>query len=491
MRRDYQILLIDEDHKRYHDLKVIMDFLGEPCIQANINALHELDILPECLLAIIIGTKENNSVKHFEYITEIHKIFPESPIILLGEPSDLKKQDKNLTHKFIRYLSTPFTYAQILDVLHACQVMQENNRSVNNDGKNRPLPLFRSLVGTSRVIQNVRTLIDQVARTDANVLILGESGTGKEVAARNVHARSSRATHPFVPINCGAIPPDLLESELFGHEKGAFTGAITSRQGRFEIANKGTIFLDEIGDMPLAMQVKLLRVLQERSFERVGSGKTIQIDVRVIAATHRNLEKEIEQGRFREDLFYRLNVFPIEMPSLRDRAEDIPLLINELIARIEGEKRGTLKLLPDAIQVLSQYPWPGNIRELANLVERLAILYPNGLVNAGELPKKFVGKKLNPEVNKEVLVDTAIPEDLIKNVSLPKHGVDLKEHLIKTELTLITQALEECDWVVARAANYLNMRRTTLVEKMRKYGIARPETGADSDKPDNLFITRQ
>ena len=247
---------------------------------------------------------------------------------------------------------------------------------------------------------------------------------------------------------------------MFGHEKGAFTGAVTARQGRFELANGGTLFLDEIGDMPLAMQVKLLRVLQERCFERVGSNKRIDVNVRNIAATHQNLELAIKENKFREDLFYRLNVFPIDMPPLRQRQEDLSFLVHELISRIEGEHRPSIGLMPAALKVLGNYYWPGNVRELANLIRRLSILFPNGIVDCAELPRLFKREE---------------PVRLGKGYIYRTEGINLKEHLVKTELALISQALDESDWVVAHAADYLNMRRTTLVEKMRKYGLTRPE----------------
>jgi sigma-54 specific flagellar transcriptional regulator A len=315
-------------------------------------------------------------------------------------------------------------------------------------------------------------MIEQVAPTDATVLILGESGTGKEVAARNIHYHSARRERPFVPINCGAIPAELLESELFGHEKGAFTGAIGARQGRFELAEGGTIFLDEIGDMPLPMQVKLLRVLQERQFERVGSNRSMATDVRIIAATHRNLEELIRAGRFREDLYYRLNVFPVEMPSLRDRIEDLPLLIGDLVARLENEGRGAVQLTAEAIRSLGRYDWPGNVRELANLVERLAILYPQGVVDVKDLPERYAqGAEALPPDDDAL----AVGPDLVAGVEprLPSDGIDLKQHLADIEVSLIHQALDESNGVVAKAARLLNMRRTTLVEKLRKYGITR------------------
>jgi len=324
----------------------------------------------------------------------------------------------------------------------------------------------------------VRKLIEKVADTEANVLILGDSGTGKEVVARNLHYYSSRRDRPFVPVNCGAIPPDLLESELFGHEKGSFTGAISARQGRFELAEGGTLFLDEIGDMPLPMQVKILRVLQERIYERVGSNRPLKADVRVVAATHRDLEQEIREGRFREDLYYRLNVFPIEMPALRDRSEDIGLLVKELITRMEHEQRGSVRLTNGAITALTEYSWPGNVRELSNLMERLIIMYPYGVVDVRDLPEKFRGP-VSEETNyvgehsgEFVLPVDSDPGDAVR---LPREGLDLKEHLNQLEYSLIKQALDEADGIVAHAAKRLAMRRTTLVEKMRKFGLQRQD----------------
>jgi sigma-54 specific flagellar transcriptional regulator A len=295
-----------------------------------------------------------------------------------------------------------------------------------------------------------------------------------------------------VPINSGALPAGLLESELFGHEKGAFTGAITARKGRFEMAEGGTLFLDEIGDMPLPMQVKLLRVLQERTYERVGSGKTLKTNVRVIAATHRNLEEHITEGRFREDLFYRLNVFPIEMPALRERPEDIPLLINELITRIEFENRGTVRLTAAAMGSLCRHVWPGNVRELANVIERLVILFPYGTVDFDDLPEKYQieGDALSEVIltvieelpkssptmksdDKQVTSEVEAVQVVSDLESLPEEGLDLKEHLANLEYLLIKQALDDAEGVVAHAAEKLKMRRTTLVEKMRKYAIQR------------------
>ncbi len=372
-------------------------------------------------------------------------------------------------------LPVPCRYEVMANLLHKAQMFNEAQDA--SRGVQRRLELFRSLSGNSRATRQINRMIEQVADTEATVLILGESGTGKEVVARKLHYHSQRRGRPFVPVNCGAIPSELLESELFGHEKGAFTGAISARQGRFELAEGGTLFLDEIGDMSMPMQVKLLRVLQERTFERVGSNKTIACNVRIIAATHRNLEEAIKHDRFREDLYYRLNVFPIDMPPLRERKEDIPVLVTDLIARIEREKRGSVRLTPSAVSTLAQYPWPGNVRELANLIERLAILHPYGVVDVRELPEKFrEGIELPPEVEEELPEVTVAGEELgsVMNAPrLPQDGLDLKTHLANMELALIRQALDESDGVVAHAAKRLKMRRTTLVEKLRKYGLQR------------------
>ncbi|GAB5413233.1 MAG: hypothetical protein Cons2KO_08360 [Congregibacter sp.] len=368
--------------------------------------------------------------------------------------------------------------------------------------------LSRELVGGSSAMESIRRLIAQVAPSDASVLILGESGTGKEVIARGIHQLSPRSEGPFVPVNCGAIPGELLESELFGHEKGAFTGAISSRQGRFEMAAGGTLFLDEIGDMPLQMQVKLLRVLQERCFERVGSNKTQDCDVRVIAATHQDLERQVEDGEFRMDLFYRLNVFPIDVPPLRERVEDIPALTRRFIEVMQREQRGAVAIGDDAMQHLKRYPWPGNVRELSNLIERLAILYPDTEVGSEALPAKFLDPRAAPQgAAASAVADTAPNREAGAGVSeasdsaaeapepagsatdaapavLAQEGLDLKTHLATLERSLMVQALEQCDWVVAKAAKMLNLQRTTLVEKMRKYDIARPESAADAEPED-------
>ncbi len=398
---------------------------------------------------------------------------PRTPVVVLRRRGEAERLPTAVEEAVVGTLDWPTTYPLLTELFQ--RLFQE--RAVNRRSR-RSLELFRSLTGDSPAIQRTRKLIEQVADTDVTVLILGESGTGKEVIARNLHYRSSRRHKPFVPVNCGAIPGELLESELFGHEKGAFTGALSARQGRFEMAEGGTLFLDEIGDMPLAMQVKLLRVLQERCFERVGSNRTIHCDVRVIAATHRDLEAEIEAGRFREDLYYRLNVFPIEVPALRERREDIPALVADLIARIENEKRGSVRLTAAALETLKRYDWPGNVRELANLIERLAVLYPYGVVDVADLPEKILRRVGETPVPQPMPAPAPRPQ-AGEAPALPEEGLDLKAHLSSLERELIRQALEECNGVVAHAAKRLKMRRTTLVEKLRKYGL-RADESSDS-----------
>ena len=366
-----------------------------------------------------------------------------------------------------------------------------------------PLVLPRHPTGTSAAAHRVRLSIARVARFDSTVLILGESGTGKEGVARAVHALSERRAGPFVPVNCGAIPAELLESELFGHEKGAFTGAHTTRKGRFELAEGGTLFLDEIAEMSPVMQVKLLRVLQERCFERVGSGELRSADVRIIAATHRHLPEAIAAGRFREDLYFRLNVFPIQLPALRDRLQDLGELITELSGQLELRGYPAPVFAPCAMDALAAHRWPGNIRELENLIERLAVSEGSGVVRARDLPQPYALPTLSfpepvvtdaghgpawsdeaasaasgslaagaacPDLAAAGAAGTA-PGGMVSpslSLRLPADGTDLKSVLSQVEAELIRQAMERTDGVVAHAAKLLGLGRTTLLEKLKR-----------------------
>ncbi|WP_372931268.1 sigma-54 dependent transcriptional regulator [Shewanella putrefaciens] len=475
MQTDQRILLVGTPSERLSRLCCIFEFLGE---QIEVIAPEKLNSYLQDTryraLVLFTDTMPSDAIKL------LATQFAWQPILLFGEIGDFQVSN------VLGQIEEPLSYPQLTELLHFCQVYGQVKRPQVPTSANQT-KLFRSLVGRSDGIAHVRHLINQVATSDATVLVLGQSGTGKEVVARNIHYLSERRDGPFIPVNCGAIPPELLESELFGHEKGSFTGAICSRKGRFELAEGGTLFLDEIGDMPLQMQVKLLRVLQERVFERVGGTKTINVDVRVVAATHRDLESMISGNEFREDLYYRLNVFPIEMPALSERKDDVPLLLQELVSRVYNEGRGKVRFTQRAIESLKEHAWSGNVRELSNLVERLTILYPGGLVDVNDLPVKYrhidvpeyCVEMSEEQQERDALASifssedpVEIPETRFPN-ELPPEGVNLKDLLAELEIDMIRQALELQDNVVARAAEMLGIRRTTLVEKMRKYGMTK------------------
>jgi sigma-54 dependent transcriptional regulator, flagellar regulatory protein len=438
----------------------------------------------DCLA--VITRRETVTALGSDFITLLRSMRQALPVICISADG-LPKIAESSGDLAWFHLETPVKQRRLSAVLHQAQNVRSGHPTQPGTHRFRPS-------GASKAMRAVHRLIEQVAPFDTNVLILGESGTGKEMVARHIHELSGRASHPFVPVNCGAIPADLLESELFGHEKGAFTGALSTRLGRFEFAEGGTLFLDEIGDMSLQMQVKLLRVLQERSFERVGSNKTIRCDVRIIAATHRDLDAAIIAGRFREDLYYRLNVFPLQMPPLRERLDDLPVLIEHLVQR-QGHSGGRqIQLDPSAMNCLARNRWPGNVRELANLLERLAILFPSQTIAAADLPDRYrtaatvgwLGSEVNidarpqpeeiPALSEPALADPEAEvvayEMLDVDACLPRGGIDLKDHMSAIEIGLIRKALEEADGTVAGAARLLRIRRTTLVEKLRKYRLS-------------------
>ncbi len=487
-----QLLIVDNDNARRTQIETVLAFMGEHFQSCSSDAfLEQITNIPNLLATIVTGELSDECV-------DIIRQNPTCPFILHDV---LDQQPAQHLVNVIGELKRPLNYAQLTELIHHCH--QYHNKLPKRQQNKNSAQLFRSLVGASDAMLQVRFLIEQVATTNANVLILGESGTGKEVVARNIHDLSERAKGPFVPVNCGAIPGELLESELFGHEKGAFTGAFSARKGRFELAEGGTLFLDEIGDMPQPMQVKLLRVLQERTFERVGGTKSLKANVRIIAATHQQLEEMIKSGDFREDLYYRLNVFPIETPALRERKEDIPLLLQELVKRFEQEQGRSVRFTEKALESLMEHPWSGNVRELSNLIERMLIMYGDQVVDVAELPAKYQHidvESYQPQYPEEIQEREAInalfadfDDDEEDNTNfaepgvdiqpvttsntqglLPDEGINLKEYLADLEISLIEQALVKHDWVVARAAETLGMRRTTLVEKMRKYDLQKP-----------------
>ena len=371
---------------------------------------------------------------------------------------------------------------------------------------------LKTIVGLSQEIRELRALIQLVGPSDSTVLILGDSGTGKELVAKGLHSCSERAKGPFIPVNCGAIPKDLLESELFGHRKGSFTGAISDRKGRFELANGGTLFLDEIGDMSMNLQVKLLRVLQERTIDPVGSTQATPIDVRVIAATHKNVETLIEQGEFREDLFYRLNVMPVEIKALHERREDIPILFDHFAQVYAKEGNAAISLVPASMQLFLQYGWPGNVRELSNLVNRYSALYPAQQIDLRRVPASMVPAGIRSITDNEGADALSVlmsgfaegadsgpanigdspaahysqeahdpePVDEVQRFimlaqggpTFPEQGLQLKQHMLEIERSLIKQALGRAEGNVSKTARLLNLQRTTLIEKINKYGLS-------------------
>ncbi len=373
------------------------------------------------------------------------------------------------------YITKPFNIDELMIVVHkalAVSKLQQENVMLRMQLKRKYD--FTGLIGDSAAMQAVYETIAKIADTESTVLISGDSGTGKELVAKIIHYNNTtRAQGPFVPINCGAIPRDLLESELFGHEKGAFTGATSMRMGRFELAHRGTLFLDEIGELDPVLQVKLLRVLQEREFQRVGGTKTIKIDVRILAATNRDLEQAVQAGRFREDLFYRLNVLPVHLPSLRERRQDIPLLVEYFLGEFaKKRRREPLRFSPEAMHRLMNYPWPGNVRELENLIERVSILVNGKTVQVSDLPEKIAGMP-GPAVSTpdDARAAEGPSGPASAAVLLPEAGVSLNETVTKLERSLILQALRMTSGVRSRAAALLGLNRTTLLEKMKKLGI--------------------
>ena len=476
-----RILVIDTDAARAERLAGLLEFMD--LTPRWVVSAGDVDVQrqrPHDWLAVVVGSIDDQKAAD-AFFGWLGKAQLPPPVLLLQGDTAAFASTHGLHEAGVWALESPIRHAQLEACLRRASLKrldtEHQAQQVTTSGP----------TGNSPAVTRLRRMIDQVAAFDTTVLVLGESGTGKEVVARAIHDQSPRRDGPFVAINCGAIPAELLESELFGHEKGAFTGALSARKGRFEMAEGGTLLLDEIGDMSLPMQVKLLRVLQERSFERVGGNQTIRCNVRVIAATHRNLEQRIADGHFREDLFYRLNVFPIEMPALRERADDLPPLVATIAAQLARTGRGEVQFAHDALQALRQYSWPGNVRELTNLVERLAVLHPGGLVRAHDLPKRYQPEHL-PEAEAVPVAATPAPAAIhaapvVAQAAavaptaerLPEAGIDLREHIAQIELNLIRDALDRAGGVVAHAAQLLGLRRTTLVEKLRKYGVERED----------------
>ena len=391
------------------------------------------------------------------------------------------------------YITKPFVMDELMMVVErgiGVSELQNENRMLKRQLRKKYK--FEGLIGDSPKMQQVYEMIEKIFDIDSTILITGESGTGKELIAKTIHYNSLRAQQPFIPLNCAAIPKDLLESELFGHEKGAFTGALNTRIGRFELAAGGTLFLDEIGEMDMSLQGKVLRIIQGKEFERVGGSKTIKVDVRIVTATNKDLEKAIEEGKFREDLFYRLNVIPVHLPPLRERVEDIPLLVDFFKKELmKKRKKESVEVSPAAMECLIKYHWPGNVRELENLLERMTILVSKDTIEVSDLPPKFQVAKAETNTRTVPVKSPAadqpgqrsaekslgrpdIPDQkdpAQTGVSLSDSGVDLAKAVEQMERDLIMQALGKTGGVKSKAAKLLGLNRTTLVEKMKKMNI--------------------
>ena len=469
LMRTQRILIVDDESSLRTALFRALDRQGFHVITAS--SKKEAESLasaeqPIDLALVDLRLPDGDGIELMERIKSMH---PAAHVMILTGHGSIEEAVRATQRGAFHFVTKPFALEELMSLVARAlshKTLQQENQSLRNALHKKYR--FDNIIGQSDEIRRVLEMIERVSDSDSTVLVTGDSGTGKELVAKAIHYNSPRSTKPFVPINCGAIPGELLESELFGHVKGAFTGAIANRPGRFEIANGGTLFLDEIGELSLNLQVKLLRVLQERRFEPVGSARTQEAEVRVIAATNVNLERAVAKGQFREDLFYRLNVIPIAIPSLRQRNEDIPLLLHHFIQRFNQTKnRSLLGASPDAMQTLCHYAWPGNIRELENLVERLAILKGHGMIETSDLPEHFRMRQAIPAAGAS-----------LEPLPLPESGMDFNSAVDAYENALILQALEKTGWNRNQAATLLKLNRTTLVEKIKKKGLRPPEASA-------------
>jgi len=456
------ILLVEDNDEFRQVLQEVLEKAGfHVTAAANATRAREaLDIGRFDLVILDVRLPDGNGI---ELMREFRKGDPEMGIIIMTGYAEVDTAIDAVRLGANDFLKKPFVLDEMLvrvTELMKTRQLQQDNRTLRE--QIRSTDTLTGFTGQCAAIRQLQETVKLLANSDSTVLISGESGSGKEVLAKALHRNGSRANKPLVSINCGAIPEELLESELFGHVKGAFTGAIQARPGRFELANGGAIFLDEIGDMSAKLQVKLLRVLQERCFEPVGSQQSIQVDVRVIAATHRDLEEEIKAGRFREDLYYRLNVIPLRLPPLRERGEDILLLTKHFLNHFNTEKGSNITgISGDVRKALLSYRWPGNVRELRNLMERVCTLKREGVVELDDLPSRMIGEQERMTQNFEIDINEA-------------SDIDLKATVDEFENHLIQSALQRFNWNKNRAAKFLSMNRTTLVEKIKKKGIQPP-----------------
>ncbi len=457
------VLVVDDEELYRRALERILSRAGYAVTCAR-DAAEAMSVVTAESLDLVLCDVKMPGVNGIELVRKIREFDPDLPSIVVTGYGTAENSVEALRAGAFWYLQKPFDQDHLDAVRKLVEQAIEHGRLKTENrmlqSQLRMRYRFENIVGQSAALQQVLETVEKVADSDSTVLIRGESGTGKELIARSLHFNSGRADRMFVTVNCGAIPEELLESELFGHVRGAFTNAVSHREGRFTLADGGTIFLDEIGDMSPNLQVKLLRVLQDRTFEPVGSSKTVRVNVRVIAATHQNLEQAIRERRFREDLYYRLNVIPIEAPPLRDRRDDIPLLIQHFLDRANQDKGRRIDgIHPNALSALSGYAWPGNVRELENLMERMVILKGEGEIGMEDLP------------------DAVRSGGPVAASGVPRVGPDglaFNDVVARFEAELIRQALDQTHWNKNRAAQLLGLNRTTLIEKIKKRGLEAP-----------------
>jgi two-component system nitrogen regulation response regulator NtrX len=477
------ILIIDDEEGIRLSLKGVLEDEGHEVAQAETGelGLERLAESPPELLFLDIWLPGMDGL---EVLGRARELAPDLPVIMISGHGNIETAVAALKKGAFDFIEKPLSLEKVVtstrNALELSRLAQENRALKSRIIEEHPA----RLTGETPPIAALRGAIERVAPTDAWVLITGENGTGKEIVARSLHMGSRRAHKPLVAVNCAAIPEELIEAELFGHEKGAFTGAETAKEGKFELAHKGTLFLDEIADMSLKTQAKILRILQEQRFEHVGGSKTIQVDVRVIAATNKDLLAEIEAGRFREDLYYRLRVFPLEVPPLRTRADDIPLLIDDFVDRLcrqHGFK--PLTFAADALAALRCYPWPGNVRELKNFVERMQILFGGSVVQAHHLPHEFAtacsmaapGAQTAPApgIGEASTADADDTEDglLLPGTPIPDGPMDIKQARADFEAQFLTAKLKEFDGNVSQLAKAVGLERSSLYRKLKQYNI--------------------
>jgi len=452
-----KILLVDDEDTTRISLSAILENEGYSVTQAE-NGKKAIELLRKEHFHLILTDLKMPEVDGFEVLKMAKALSPDSSVIVLTAYASVESAITAMKAGAYDYLSKPINIDEVRLVIKKALnqiTLVEENIELKKQLKGKYK--FENIIGVSTQMQKVYQLMERVIETDSTIIIQGESGTGKELVAKAIHYNSHWKNHPFVTINCAAIPKDLLESEFFGHVKGAFTGAFYDRVGKFELADKGTIFLDEIGNMAPDLQVKVLRVLQEREFEKVGDSKKIKVDVRVISATNADLDKIVAKGFFREDLFYRLNVISITIPPLRDRVEDIPLLANAFLKRFCREMgKGEKRIANNTMEFLLKYQWPGNVRELENTIERAVALADGKLITPKHLPPKIVNLISPPEWH---------------GIKIPDDGIDLNSLVEDLETNLIKQALQKSRGIKSKAAKLLKLNRTTLIEKMKKKGM--------------------